>query len=182
MADSRFESGYIPSNFIWDLQELYNVDINQDLRELLVRLYENLNVVAIAINDRENGYYNTFEMLSGKQYFRNPIFNSSTTPFLAPDFHSCFRIVINFGPLPNTATKSVAHGLLNQISANWHFVGIKGTASDTTGLTYIPLPYASPVLVNNVELYADATNVNVITGINRTNFNECFIELEYYKF
>lgn len=182
MADSRFESGYIASTFLFDTQQLYDIDIKPELRELLVRLYQNLNIVAIAVNDKENGYYNTFEMLSGKQYFRNAVLNSSTIPFKAPDFHDGLRIVIDFGQLPNTATKSVAHELADQISDSWRFIGVTGTASDTTGLNYINLPYASPTLANNIELNADGTNVNVITGSNRTNFDVCFIELEYYKF
>jgi hypothetical protein len=37
-------------------------------------------------------------------------------------------------------------------------------------------------LNENIKLDVDAVNVNITTGINRTNYNVCYIVLEYIKF
>ena len=86
-------------------------------------------------------------------------------------------MVINFGALPNAGTKSVPHNI--PINGSYTFTRIYGAASDTTGLNYIPLPYASPTAANNIELNLDATNVNIITGSNRSNFNITYVIVEY---
>ena len=180
MSDFRSVGAFVPTNYIWDIQQLGEINIPQDLRELLVRLYQNVNIIAINLNYKDTGIYDTFEFVCGKQYFARPA--QSAAIQTDDSFRMVLRLVIDFGQLPNAATKSVAHNLVNEINSNWIFVGVTGTASDTTGFNYINLPYASPVLLNNIELNADGTNVNVITGVNRTNFDTCYITLEYIKF
>jgi hypothetical protein len=88
-------------------------------------------------------------------------------------------MTVNFGALPNTATKSVAHGIT--ITTATTFTRIYATASDTSGSTYIPIPFSSPTLVSNIQITVDATNVNITTGSNRSNFNICYVVLEYIK-
>lgn len=97
-----------------------------------------------------------------------------------PEMRTVYRLVINFGALPNTATKSVAHGIV--CTALTTFTRIYGTASNTTALTYIPLPYAStPAVANNIELSVDATNVNVRTAANYSAYDTTYIILEYLQ-
>ena len=61
------------------------------------------------------------------------------------------------------------------------FTRVYATASDTTGFNYIPVPYASSTAANNIELNVNGTNVNIITGSNRSNFNICYVVLEYLQ-
>jgi hypothetical protein len=176
MANSNQVGLFVSMTNVWDIPELQKID--PSIRELFVRLYQNTNNQAQALNLSEKGMYPLQEFVTGSVYFPNPA-NNSTTAAVA-DLRQVCRKVINFGALPNAGTKSVAHGIAPTTS--FTFTRIYATASDTTGKNYIPIPYASPVLASNIELNVDATNVNIITGSNRTNFNICYVVLEYIKF
>jgi hypothetical protein len=171
-----------PTTDIWDTSEIYAIDIpNEQFRELLVRLYQNLNRMALVLNSRDSGVYQNNSMhVTGQTWFPNPIYatqlqRAQTTPKPRPNF----RVVVNFGALPNTALKSVAHGIICNGSTT--ITRLYGAASDTTDLLYIPIPYASPTLANNIELSMDATNVNITTGSNRSNFNITYVVIEYLQ-
>jgi len=179
MPGGTFNKGlFVPTTNIWDPTEILSLNIEPAFRETLVRLYQNLNRLAIAVGQKETAYYPLIEMVTGQQFFANPAFTSQTST--VPFYRSTFRKTINFGALPNTATKSVAHGIA--FNSGYTVTRIYGAASDTTGLNYIPLPYASPTLIHNIELNLDGTNVNIITGSNRSNFNVTYVILEYMKF
>jgi len=165
---------FIPTTNVWDVAQLAYVQ-DPALRELLVRLYQNINNIANVLNVKDTGYYDTNQFVTSQLFFPNPALSSSTQQ--NPQYRQSLRLLVNFGQLPNAGLKSVAHGIA--FNTAYTITRIYGAASDTTGLNYIPLPYASPVLANNIELNADGTNVNVTTGSNRTNFNICYIILEY---
>lgn len=170
---------YIPTTNIWDVEQIREMDVkSDDFKELLVRLYQNLNSISTAINLKDSAYYDTNSFVNGQQFFPDPNLNSrsGTVPTPRPGF----RLVINFGALPNATTKSVAHNLT--ITPGNTFTRIYGAASDTTGFNYIPLPYASPTLIDNIELSVDATDVTVTTGSNRSNFNISYIIVEFLQF
>jgi len=173
-------SALVPTTYIWDTAQVESINLKDEvqLRELLVRLYQNLNRMQLALNGKDDGTFTLFsQLITGQSWFFNPAltYASSTTP----QTRTAYRTVINFGTLPNAGTKSVAHGIV--CTPTTTFTKIYGAASDTSGNNYIPLPYASPTLVNNIELNADGTNVNVITGVDRTNFTICYIILEYMQ-
>jgi len=90
------------------------------------------------------------------------------------DGKTIYRKVINFGALPNSTAKAVAHGItgLGQI------VHIYGTVCD--GTTYVPLPASATVESWGIELSANATNVAVTTGQDRSLFSG-YIVIEYTK-
>lgn len=179
MAQPFTLGSFVPTTNIWDPTELATIDLTSNaFRELLIRLYQNLNRLSLAVNAREAATYPLMEFVTGQIFFPNPALGpgSTTTAVYRPTY----RKVINFGPLPNTGTTSVPHNI--PITTGYTFTHIYGAASDTTGLNYIPLPYASPVLANNIELNVDATNINIITGSNRSNFNVTYVIVEYLKF
>ncbi len=185
MPDTAIEFGLaVPTTDEWDVAQIYQTDVNsQEFKELLVRLYQNLSNMALVLNLKESAYYDTKQFVNGQQFFPNPNNNSSTNS--SADFRPVFRLVVNFGALPNAGTKSVPHGLT--ITSGYTFTRIYGAASDTTGLNYIPIPYASttvisPILSDDVEVKVDATTVTIITGSNRSNFNICYVVLEFMKF
>lgn len=169
---------FIPTTQIWDVDLIYSLDVKSpEFKELLVRMYQNINIIALNVNIRDAGYYDLQEFVNGQLYFPDPL-NNSTTPGV-PDYRPVFRKVINFGSLPNGGTKSVPHNL--DVNVGTTFTRIYATASDTTDFEYIPIPYASAG-GDNIELSVDATNVNITTVIDDSNFNVCYVVLEYLKF
>lgn len=171
----------VPTTNVWDADasRLQEIDVTSpEFKELLVRLYQNLSLVSTVLNLKDSAYYDTNEFVTGQSYFPNPALNSSTATVAT--YRPVYRKVINFGALPNAGTKTVAHGIA--INSGFTFTRIYGAASDTTGLNYIPLPYASPTLINNIELKVDNTNITIITGSNRSNFNKCYVVVEFMKF
>jgi hypothetical protein len=183
MADPTFNNpanygAYTGTTNVWDVSQIFQVDVTSpEFKELLVRLYQNLNLMSTLLNLKDTGYYDTGQFVNGQQFFPNPSLSSSTGTM--PTFRPVYRKVINFGALPNTGTKSVAHGIT--VTTATTFTRIYATASDTTGFNYIPIPYASPVLANNIELRIDATNVTIVTGSNRTNFTITYVIVEFLQ-
>ena len=179
MPPNQAQAFAVPTTDIWDVSQVYDTDFRDpgQMQELFVRLYQNLNNMSLSLNARDAGYYDTQQYLNSQVFFPNPALNSSTAT--TPTYRSVFRKVINFGALPNTGTKSVAHGIV--CSAATSFTRIYGAASDPAGFNYIPLPYASPVLANNIAIDVDATNVTITTGSNRTAFTITYVVLEYLQ-
>jgi len=176
MADARQYGAFVPTTFIFDVQQIQSVDVNSpEFKELLVRLYQNINIMANVLNIKDSGFYNTQEFVNGQIFFPNPAFSSATSA--VPVFRQVYRTVVNFGALPNSATKSVPH--LITCTPATTFTRIYATASDTTGLTYIPIPYASTSTI--VELKVDSTNVNITTNANLSNYNITYVVLEYLQ-
>jgi len=180
MADIIYQNtgSFVPTNYIWDIAQLYQVEINSDgFKELMVRLYQNIGLIALVLNTKDSAYYNTSEFINGQLFFPNPANNSSTSA--APDFRQVYRTVVNFGALPNTGTTSVPHKIT--VTPKTTFTRIYGAASNTTGNSYLPLPYASSTAANNIELNVDATNVNITTGSNRSLYTITYVILEYLQ-
>jgi hypothetical protein len=174
---SQLQQGsLIQTTFVWNAQEVQSLEINNDLKRLLVQLYTNLNNVVLAINAKDTGLYVTEEFLTGQQFFSNPSLNSTTTQ--NPEPRQTFRKVINFGNLPNAGSKSVPHNI--NIITGYSFTRIYGCATLPTS-SFIPLPYASTVLNENISLSLDATNVTITTGIDRTLYTTCYVVVEFIK-
>ena len=178
MATSGTYGSFIPTTNIWDVSQVNNVkDISPELKELLVRLYQNLNRMSTTLNTKDSGFYATNEFTTGQLFFPNPANSSATTQ--GPVQRQTLRMVVNFGALPNAGTTSVAHNI--PVTEGFTFTRIYGTASDTTGLTYIPIPYASNTAGDNIELEVTSTNVVITTAANYSNYNVTYVVLEYLK-
>ncbi len=177
MANRNYVGAFVPTTNVWDPTELYNIDVTSPaFKELMVRLYQNLNQLSLVVNVKDSGMYVDSEFVTSQQYFPNPSLSSGTAQ--SPVLRQVFRKLVNFGALPNTATKSVAHNIAP--TASYSFVKIYGCSTNPS-TSYIPLPYASPVLTNNIELNADATNVTITTGSNRSAYTITYVILEYIK-
>jgi hypothetical protein len=171
---------FVPTNYLWDIQQLESGNLKEDeFRLLLVRLYQNINNIALVLNMKDTGMYNTSQFVTSQQFFPNPALNSST-PQVAT-FRQAYRILINFGALPNAGTKSVPHGITCTSATT--VTRIYGAATDPVSpFSYIPLPYASATAVaDNIELYADGTNINVTTGANYSAYTTTYIIFEFLQ-
>lgn len=172
-----YQGSFIPSTNIWDTNELENLDVTKpEFRELLIRLYQNLNLMAQNVNLKDTGYYYPEEFVNGQKFFPNP--TSNPTSGLSQSGRQVFRTVVNFGTLPNNTTKSVAHNIpTNGILTTTR---IYATATFPSASVFVPIPYAS-VFGNNIELSVDATNVNITTNSDWTMYTITYIIVEYLK-
>lgn len=174
--DGRNYGAFIPTTFIWDLAELEQANIKNDrLKDLLVRLYQNLNLMQQSLNIKDSAFYDEDEFVNGQSFFPG----SDPATALDGDANTrrqVFRKVIDFGALPNTAAKSVAHNI--DITSGFSFTRIYGTASDTTNLLYTPIPNVN----TDIRLHVTATNVVVTTAANYSSYDTTYIVLEYLKF
>lgn len=168
---------FVGTTNVWDVNQVYAANIeNPQLEELLVRLYQNICDISIALNLKDSGLYFGQQFINGQTFFPNPANTSQTQT--APAERQVYRLTINFGPLPNATSTSVPHGI--PITSMTTFTRIYATASDTTGKNYIPIPYVENT-GNNIGINVNSTNVTITTVDDRTNFNVCYVILEYMQ-
>lgn len=165
---------FVPTTYIWNIEEIKTIDVNSDrFKELLVELYQNINMMQNVLNIKDSAYYDTNEFVNGQIFPPSP--NASSSSVEAINRRQVFRKLIDFGALPNTATKTMAHNI--DITAGYSFTRIYGTASDTTNLLYVPIPNAN----TDIRLSLSATNVIVTTSANYSTYDTTYIVVEYLK-
>lgn len=177
ISDQSEYGSFIPTTYTFDIAQLYSVDVTSpQFKELLVRLYQNINNMILVLNTKESGYYALQEFVDGNIYFPNPALNSTTAQ--SPIYRQEFRFVVNIGALGAGVT-TVAHGL--NVQSTWSFTHIYGAASNFAGAgDYYPLPFASAGGAANIELRVTNTNV-VITNNSGVTFTNCYVVLHYLK-
>lgn len=121
--------------------------------------------IASSLNSKEGGLYLPIEKTTGQQYF------DSTNP---QKNKTVYRMVVDFGALPNAGAKSVAHNIPGW-NSSFRLTRAYGAATDPVGLQAIPLPN------DGILLEINSTNVTVTTTSNRSAFTATTITIEYYK-
>lgn len=175
-SQSNFGS-FVPTTNIWDIQQLQSLDIDPQLKELLVRLYQNINVLSLSVNTRDAGYYVQEEFLNGQIYFPDPALTSTTAQ--SPVLRQVFRKVVNFGALPNAGSKSVAHNIT--VTPGYSLTRLYAAATNDTQTSFIGIPFASPTLNENIKLEMTDTDMTITTGIDRTSYTICYVIAEFIK-
>ena len=173
MADSRQFGAFVPTTNIWDPQNIYQSNLDPELKEILVRLYQNLNLMANVLNVKETGQYNnSFETICSKTWFPNPALTSasSTTPTDRPVWRMVY--LTNLPP----GVTVIPHGLL--INASWTFVNGEGAANDTVGLNYRFFKNSGAGV--DISMTVNAVNIT-LTNSTAITFNVTYIILEYLK-
>jgi hypothetical protein len=174
---SNFGS-FVPTTNVWDVSSLYEIDVTSDeFKELLVRLYQNLNLISLNLNIKDTGYYDLQQFVNGQLYFQNPSLSSLTPQ--SPTYRQVYRLVVNFGALPNAGSKSVAHNI--SVTSGFSFTRIYATATKNDQTSFIPIPFASPILNENIKLEVTNTNVTITTAIDYSAYTITYVVLEYLK-
>lgn len=174
LPDQDINTGlYIGTTTPFDVAQLYEVDVDSpQFIELLVRLYQTVNEVALSLNLKDSAYYVQEEFVNGQLYF-----SPTTMTINEPDkLRGVFRKVINTGALAAGVTNT-NHGLTP--ATTWKFTRIYGAASNTGTTTYVPLPF-SGVGVGNILVLVNATQVVINNGSGMT-FTDSYVVLEYVK-
>lgn len=173
MATQQQATGsFVQTTQVWDVARLYEVDVTStEFKELLVRLYQQVNNIAVALNTKKTAYYLNEQFNNGSQWF-NPL---STSPL---DTRAGFTKVIDTGALGAGATV-VAHGIT--ITATTKFTHIYGSANDNVTPRYYPIPFIDPAGGGaDIAVQVNATNV-IVTNNTGTNFTSSYIILEFLE-
>lgn len=174
---------FLPTTQSWDVTELYEADVNSlKFKELLVRMTQNLGLMAQQVNQKSSGVYDTQEIASGDTFYPNPSYSSAGSTFASP--RPIFRKVIPVGPLPNAATspKSVAHGI--SFDSSFTLIKLSGSATDPVGFSAIPLPFTSgETPVRSVGISLDSTNIiiKVSPASDFTAYTRAHVVIEFIK-
>lgn len=174
---------FIPTTQVWDQAQLESVNVNSpEFKKLLVRLYQNINKMALVLNTKSTGAFYEQEFVIGDLFFPNPNNTLSSVLPKAPIERQVARKVVNFGSLPAAGTLSIPHNL--DIEDQWTFTRIYGCATNPTAAfpnrRFIPLPYVGIGAVDNLELSVDLTNVTITTGgTNYSGFTITYVVLEF---
>lgn len=169
---------FIPTTNIWDVSDVYNTEgLSPQLQELLIRMYQNLNQSNLSVNIKDTGFYTTQEFVNGQSFFPNPTLSSASST--TPTMRQVYRCVVNFGALPVSTTKQVAHNLI--FNPGFSLTRLYGAASLPDATSFIPIPYSSATLVDNIELWIDGTYVNIKTAADWSAYTTTYVVLEYLK-
>ena len=113
------------------------------------------NAVASALS------YSTTEQLTGGTWI---------------DGKPIYRKTVDCGTLPNATSKNVAHNIANL----GQIVSIKGITKRTTD--FFNIPHVSPQGISySINVSINFTNIVLATGVNRTDFTDTKVTLEYTK-
>lgn len=168
---------FLPTTSSWEIQQIQQSTLDPKLKEILVRLYQTLNNIVLVTNTKDSAIYDTEEFLCGQLYF--PVNGQTQVGAGMAQYRQIFRKVVEFGPLPNATSKAVAHNI--PVNAGYLFTRIYGTASRPDAQVNIPIPFATNLANQNVEIGITNTEVAIITAANFTAYTTCYVVIEYIK-
>jgi len=145
--------------------------VPQGWQEARQKIVEDLRLISDAVNAREIGWYIQDQVITGKQCFSTVSASGLNDLGRSNVYRTIFRKVIDFGALPNTAVKTVPHGIL--FNANFTLIHLYASATDPVGFTAFTLPGA------NSSIEMDATKIIVTTTSNLSNYTRCIVVIEY---
>lgn len=172
IPDQMIDTGsYVPTTQIWETSDITSLEVSSpEFKELLVRLYQNINTIALVLNTKVSGYFINQEFASGK-LFTNPATNDPMA------YIPGYVINILTGALGAGIT-AVNHGLT--VTNLWKWISISGAATDSIGLVGYPITYGDPA-GNNIGVTVSATQV-IINNASGIAFTSSNITLEYIKY
>lgn len=94
------------------------------------------------------------------------------------DGSTLYEKTVSFGALPDTNTKTVAHGI-----SGFDVIFIeKAFAMDTSGGYYIELPYSvASVGGGGGQIYLTSTDIEVTTPDDYSDYTQCYVTIRYTK-
>jgi len=142
-----------------------SVEFPDSLPDLVTSLQDVYQGIASTVNTKEGGLYVPIEKLTSAQYFTpgNPQLNRAV-----------YRMVVDFGALPNSGVKSVPHNIVGW-NSDFRLTREFGAATDPILNKSLPLPNVG------IKLENDATNVTVTTTANFSNYTDSTIVIEFTK-
>ncbi len=148
----------------------------EDDKELIPVLSKAYIETAQAVNRRTIGTFNTFQAVTGNQYYslqNNDIHNPI-------QFRQSYRRLYPFGAIAAGATLNIDH----QITGIVQFVSIYGNCITDFIVNpdgkYLPIPYVSVNNVNEqIQIYVNDSQIFILNGAGADNIVSGTIVLEY---
>lgn len=169
---------FVPTTQVWDVSKIYDLDVtSEEFKELIVRLYQQLNSIAIALNSKETGVYIKDVFNNGSRWF-NP---NTTDP---EDLRPGYQTVVEFGAVNTGGSTTQPHNISIPAGSTIKFTAIYGCVNDSTGRNYLPIGYATTLGsfgTGNITVDVNATNV-VIWNNSGTNFTSATVVLKFLEF
>jgi len=163
---------YVPTTQVWETSSILDVDVNSEqFKLLLVRLLQNVNEIAIALNLKDTGYYVLQPFVNGQQFF-------STDPLNPDNLRPCFRYTLNVGAV-GAGVNTFAHNIPN-ITNTWTLTRLYAAATDNIGLNFYPVGTGGAT-AGIITINSNITNV-VITNNTGVVFTSCIVVLEFLKY
>lgn len=141
-----------------------------DPKKLAVSLMLRINKIAYAINNRCVGIHTLEAISNGETYA--PLSDSNHRPVTQQTYLD--------GPLANAGALTIAHGITWDSTVT--LVDIVATATDSSNLYAIPLPYvdvSSTPVTGDIEIYVDATNIVITSAGNASTFDRVVVTLKW---
>lgn len=142
-----------------------SIEISEDPKEMRFDINDLYQTIASAVNNKIGGLYVLQEKINSQQYFK--VSN-------VQQYRNIYRMVVNFGVLPNTGTKSVAHNISGWDS-NFRLTCAYGASTDPINLEAVPIPN------DNIFLKINSKDVIITTTANFDTFTDTTIVIEYAK-
>lgn len=142
-----------------------SVELSEDPKDMRYEINDLYQTIVSSLNNKIGGLYVPQEKLNSEQYFK--INNTQT-------FRNVYRMVVDFGALPNTSSKSVLHNIPGW-NNNFRLTSSFGAATDPQTLQALPIPNLGILVEIN------STSVTITTITNRSNFTESTVVIEYTK-
>lgn len=142
-----------------------SVELSTDLADMRYEINDLYQSIASSVNSKSGGLYVPQEKINSEQYF------DATN---VQKFKNVYRMVVDFGALPNAGSKSVAHNIPDwnedyRLTASW------GASTDPVALEALPLPN------DGILVQINSTDVTITTSSNLTAFTETTVVIEYTK-
>lgn len=169
MANQLRNTGsFVQTTQIWDVGAIYEVDVNSpEFKDILVRLYQQLNNISTVLNTKKSAYYLQQEFNNSSQWFDPTTLKQDK---LKPGFHK----VVLFGAIA-AGVNTQAHGINIPVGSPITFTAIYGAANNYGSRRYFSLAN------NGITLEANATDV-IITNGSGVTFDNAYVTLEYLQY
>lgn len=157
--------------------EITSAMINSDFKSELVIIAGALAQGSVTTSTINDGAVTAEKIDFSTLAFGNYSTTEQDTGFTWIDGKTIYKKTINFGALPNSTAKNVAHGISNL----GMFVKVDALAVHPNSTTLL-LPYATPVdyAAYNVACSVNSTEITITTNANRVDFTG-YVTLYYTK-
>lgn len=142
-----------------------SIELSDDPKDLRFDVNDLYQTIASSVNNKIGGLYVPQEKINSEQFYNK---------YNVQSFLSVYRMVVDFGALPNTTSKSVAHNIQGW-NSSFRLTAAWGAATDPIALTALPIPN------DGILLEINSTNVTVTTTSDLSAYTETNIVIEYTK-